>query len=1606
MGIIMWKDIDIVVVIVFFFVLSSSLLDVATELCNVRDSATVLVHSEDVWDTILLLTRQVVASSKRKSNLEEDTSQIWKNFNIHAALCNLLTIAVSHKNLLLRKAYIERIMTCSSSTQRLLMSLIERKKRGIPRYRTPSKSVKNRPQEFASLSGKKATSVAESLLASPTNHALSTPPKVSSFQDSVGGTAIAYDSKDTKSPFQQRKQLFENQTPPSRHARSPATGQSERKSKSTISGLSPPNFLRRGDHPSGGTGQDSFSSAIPQSPPTQAPPPSSERLHRSCNGLFSPGLGDTAEYETQVQNLRDENQDLIQQLRRSRKKEEEFSKKVDDMESKFRQELLKVERESIEHLQRSKEEYQNKISNVQRELAEVTEELSRAREERDLLTKLKDEIEVMSHMKSQLDETTERLRTYKEKVQHLSDVKDALQREQEAHARSVDENLRLKNEVQAFQPVKRQLDEYKEKAIDMEVRYTDCHTELAKLREQKISSSDINQQMELYVLAQEEEIQELRRRVKQNDDATKGDGTAVGEGISELNPELKAEVISLRNENMYLRAFAKKREVDEVVRLEQEVDDKTMLAERYKTQFLSTKNQLEDTIISLEEAKDRENKLELDVEEKIRVSERFKSQYLNTKEQLESTQMSLQESKNRESKLRSELADSFAKIKVIQEEVDELSNQLVKRSEELNAGIGRESKLEEELAVWAGEAKNAQEHANDLSRRLKKSHAELEESHNRESELLEQVAQYKKNVESLEGSCTNLSDELKQRSVDLDQCQVRVSALEKSIAEWTDRAEESHEHAKNVSSQLVKCQQQLESRKEDVAELEATLLEVSALKNDADENSSRLQQELDRTTKTLEETFASLKQSKACESSLKNEIADLSCRAEDAETISRQRMELVQCTREKVQDLEETICALENEKKVVLSDVQNLTEASKETEATMRSLESELEETRSSLNDTEEKLAESQALVDHLKAEVATSKVDYQAVNEKLFAAEDLTRKLQDELVDTRELLKSAQEQVKAVEVREASTVAEVERCQEVMSQLESNLETEINARNGERTKLEESIAENTKLKEEIETQKEELIKKLDSEKEKVGKLKQELNTCQDSLNAMHITLGSSNHREKMLKHEISKLEDKLNETENNLAKARTEIEVSLRESSQSLDSVRQVLSANAEKELSKLQQNMNQLLEDERKAKREQDEAYKEKIKLLTEENHVELMRLTEMNEKEIEKNTEEFRSEIGRIHAEYDEVRASMEKKAGEEKADLMEKGKGMIKDIREKLEKENQDLSDDVTFLTEKLLKEEDDKKRLGIQFQTKIVEYKRKLQAVTGRVNILSSENTDFEDRVKLLERERGKLREENDRYRRQLGGRSGSDSVLQNQVDMLQTEFQNAIDENRELKKRLKNQAQNPYGSTSEDSATNRYGRNTTNQHSTLVQLRAEYEETIDSMNSEKRELIMKNSAALTDVQKAEKRTWEVEQENTKLKQDLTSIKLSNERLENLLSNVQEESENLGHISTYSNISISEMSSIPQPPSELGDDSFIGKIMDRSFQKEDGVLSANREHMNAGSSGSNTMDKNAAATGGFTSTEVVTKRWMHSASLQTPYRSRPIIQKKPNDPPEN
>jgi chromosome segregation ATPase len=1679
---------------------SSAILDAAAEVCNIADYSTTS-HAEeevDIWVTILSLTRKT-ASNRRKSIDPPKTNapNPWKDCNKYAALGNLLSIAVSHKELELRKAYIERIMKLSPTTQRLLMSMLEKRKK---LKKTPSKSAKKRPTSLT-------PQVRKILGASPGGN---------------NGKSKSYYERHTSTspngPTDDRYTFSGKRDKSANNTQKGGSGSSQPHKSTEGTSVSSPNILRRSSPESPDMHRrnfhDAFGSPVQQLSAKRMPPPSSERQRNGQNAtrnVFSPGLGDTAEYESQVQSIRDENEELARELKRSRQKEEEFQTKMDDLDEYFRKEMLKVEREARERDDKTRQECQSQVSEIQVQLVQVTEECTVARNERDELAKVKDEMEVMSHNNVLLEETTERLRTYKEKVEQLSDIKDALQREEEAHSRSVEENLRMKNELTNLQPLKRQLEEYKTRAVDAEVRLTDCQDELAKLKEQKLASSDVNTQMEQYVMAQEAEIKELLRRVQQNDAANE-DGSGVGDGMSELNPELKTEILSLRNENKQLRTFVEKRQDDEVFKLEQNAEDKNMLAERYKDQFLSTKDKLESTEISLTDSKNRESKLQEEVSTTTKLAERYKSQFTSTKSQLESTQLSLQDSKSRESSLREELADSLTKIKRTQIEVEEISTQLSKCTEDLKAGIDRESKLEKELASWTGEAKSLQERSNELSRELTMKTKGLEDSMKQESVLSEDKSKLKEEICLLRQRCTALTDDLQHCTIELEQSHCRESKLEISVKEWMERVQESDKHTQRISANLQQHTEELKQSKQMIARLETDLKESSVLNIKGEESIEKLENELLETKLSLEKTCKSLDQNMQRYLDLQNNLADMTARAEDAENVSTQRIELVQSTREKLKiaeqeidvlvkekedltfsvdkwtsqteearnvnaDLERTlekthdlmkntedkleeaqasIEVLGKEKAVLTTSVAKWTKETDETKCLAKSVRRELDETICSLNNAEEMLSQSQVLNNHRTSQIETLSSENQKLRNKISHDENLIDSLRNELIETNESIRSSDESIKqlegrhklsserlkdteksvanlqndlletqeildssqqnaqkleergillnkqleeaersiqtlqnelleakenlkstqetaiAMEERERLSSEQLEHAEQMLSELEDSFEKEVEAGS---SALKKSEIDKSKLKDDFDSREEKLLQSLESEKEKGSKLKQELGEVKNKMNIMQDSLSSLQHREKMLQHEATKLEDKKRECENEISNLKASMDEALKQSSKSLESVREMMTAKLQKELEELQQNMNELLENERKANREQNNLHKDQITKLNQRYNQETLRLNEDNNVEFEKYAEVKEMELKQMKEEYEENIISMEISAKEERQKLMETGKGMMNKIKEKKEKEIKDLCDDVTFLEKRIIKEEDEKKRLAQQFQTKIIEYKKKLQVASGRINTLSADNNDFEDRVKYLGREKLKLREENDRYRRQLGGRSGSDSALNSQLETLQNEFKNAIDENRELKRKMQGQEFRSLSSVGEESSSRHYTRNRPNQ-STLLQLRSEYEETIESLNDEKRELIMKNSAAITDVQKAEKRAWLIEQDYSVLKQDLTSLKLSNERLENMLASRQENA-SPGHASFTQNLSAFEDSAIPKPPIPEMASQFDDASSNGILGTNQGFTNRNDAHMNYGS----------------TSPDQDSKRFVQSTALHSPYRSR-------------
>jgi len=1417
--------------------------EVALEIGGLEDGEeSTMAYSGDMWDTVLALTRSSASSPKRKS-LEpptSDTPHCWEYYTAHKALSNLLDGAVSHKDLELRTIYIERIMSLTAETQRVLMSLIEKRKR---RNRTTGTPGTKRVRRHTFTPTKK------------------TPLK----KTTPNEKRRQFGSSNSRSPFtpidRKRTKAADNITP-----------------KSTERGQVL--IDEKADKRLGRTPSMKIVGAHMDTPGSEARPTlNSNNFHGS---LFSPGLGDTKLFEQEVRSLREQNEELTRKLEKSKTVEEKLNEKLDELDSNFKKEMIKAEVEAQRKLEEQNDALQQEVTDLQSKLGKLSHQYAMAEHAQKELAGMKDEMDLLAHTKTMFTDTSERLRNAKEKLQQLTDVKDALEREEQAHAKSVQECIRLENELQNMIPLKHQLQEYKERAANAEVKTSELQDELTKLKEQRLCNSDSNDHLRNILGANQDEIVELRRRLADGNIADEDVASnGLGEGMSELNPDVKEELFRLRHENLKLRDFFEKRQDDSVSKLEKECEDQSLLHERYKDQFLSTKNQLESTLDTLQDSRDRE------------------------------------------SKLRTDLSVSMEKTKQAQNMVEEVSKQLARTTETLNASTGREAKLENELSAWVDQTKSLQEELNDLTSEQHKNATELELCQSREGDLKQEQLMLEKELNAAESKGEKLENALNQCQADLQSSQQHQMHLRDQVKAWKDKVSLAEARRMDTQNQLTECRGQLASSQGAFQQVQSQLVELTDQKEKLDSQVNYLKQSLTNATDVTVETRNALSSAKEENKRLETELVDMVSRVEDAETVSKQRLELVQSTREKLKATRSEVDALEEQDEKNASIINSLREEREHHISEIALLEDRLAQAQHDLIDTKDELQGSKRAAEALKAknEEQTGFIDEWKA--KAEGAEKFVDKLQDELAKTRELLLGTQQKLQTSKSNEAYLEDELSKTENTIHGLEQQLATESSARKALQQEIKDAWAGVASSKSDIEEMKASFLSQIEEERRLLGKQKQDLFVSQESLSQVKGLLGSSEHREKMLELQIGKLRDEREELQRQVQSMEDEKIAVLAQSELSWEAKREELISKREKDMNELQVNMNSLLEDERRAKRQVEEMYQKEIQDVKKGIDQELDEVKNISQEELQLASKQYDEKLCLIKQDYELKLSDLRIKADNENEQLLEKGKGMLKDVRSKAKEELNSLREDFAELEGRLEEERKEKQAHANQFKAKLIEYKKKLQFATNRVSSLTMDTDELEEKVQLLERQQFKLQEENDQYRRQLGGRYGPDSKVQGQLEFLQKEFKVAMEETRELRKKLK---QAGAGTTSfsglssinegrdDEDMDRSYSRDAVNQ-STLVQLRTEYEDTIEALNDEKRELVMKNSVAITDVQKAEKRAWESEKENENLKHEMASLNLQVERLEHMLSSAEENEG--GSVSVYP--SLSEVSSVPKPP---------------------------------------------------------------------------------------
>ncbi len=1065
--------------------------------------------------------------------------------------------------------------------------------------------------------------------------------------------------------------------------------------------------------------------------------------------------------QREIQDLKTKHTELINELSVARQRENQLSGKLDEVESKYLAERLKVESESLKKESRLRDEIENEKRILQEEIMQLRDQLRGTESAKDQLVALQDEVDVLRHSSERLKHTEEQLRKLKDKLEILGDTKAALEREEEAHSAAVSKCLSLENELSNLQPLRRQLEEYKARAVDAEVKLADCESSLCDLKEENVNLTDLNKELQKGVLLQQEDADEMRRKLLRDGEHLRGEG--LGDGINEFNPVLKEELLRLRNENIRLKAFAEKREEDAVQKMEEKLDDSDRLATQFKEYYVHTKRKLEETETCKRKTED---------------------QLFSTNGLLKETQETLQTTQN--------------KLKITQGELDEKKETLTKTSNELFSTRGLLKETQEILQTTQNKLKITQDNLDDTKHCLATTKEEMFVT----SGLL------KETQETLQTT----QNKLKRTQDDLD----------------------------DAKDTVVKTDENKEILEKKLASTELTL----ATTNDA----------LSNTQRTLFTTNEAL--------------------TEREQSLSRTKR-LLDDTREQKAKLEATLSKTQ----------EDLCETTKKLERN----EHELETTTKELLDTKNNLQHSDENLREVRASGEQLKLNLTQTEEKLSQTKKLLEKTDENLIDVQKSYDDSQKKLSRITEEKKNVEQELESTKKSLNETATSLEMTTLSLEENKKSLSSSLEREASLEEEITGIKNSLNQTSTILKEKTNEL-----------NATLKIVTCSN--QKIEKLEASNVQLKQDIKDERLASQKASIEAE-----RILQSTKRNLVDKSRNEHNSLETRLKREFNEERNR-------FKENIERITLElNNSEVKSSQIISDlrkdfsNKMRESREKFQEEICVTENEFKSKLAIQIKEAAEERENLVEKGKNMIKEIKSEYKNKIRETIDSyeekISKKNEEQAKFLEDQKVYEEKAKALISKYKHKLSVAQEQQNDTSTKYDALHVSMKKLEREKMTLKGENEKLKKQISGRYGSDSNSNNELSMLQKEFNILLEENRRLKHEKASEVNfSTYldNSTSDLMHASDFNDETNvsqsynigdhrdsvgNNNSTIALLRTEYEDTIEKLKDEKRELIMRNSAAASDAQRSEQKVWDLENDIEKLKNEVTSLKLNLERSE-------------------------------------------------------------------------------------------------------------------------
>ena len=798
-------------------------------------------HSPDrIWQELL----QDTVVRARPDNFQDVSSSSGEMQNAILkvrVLSNMLDCVVNHPDLTERRKYIGRVLKLSKSIQRRLMNMIEKRVLDSRKndHSQPSKQQMRTPSS-SSRKSLGSSSTPRPILRSDAKYSTPTEEK----------TTYSTPSRSMGSPQPTRPEPVASQK--STPSRLPATPNAQ---AVKFAPMTTPGSVYGG-------GDMEFMS------PTQV--------------MDSPAMA-----QRYMQQMQRHNADLQAQL--DNFKEKEKSRKGE--EERFRQQMMKIESSYLNRQHEMEDEYHSQIRQLKSRLEEVDRERVENSHASLDMKKMQDELEVGRHAQVALKEAKERIRGYRLRVEEFQDVKEALQREEEAHGKAVEDVVRLQNEVQALQPLKRQLEDYKTRAIEAEVKLVECQESLRRLELEFEDSNEEKSSMFQESRMQKQQLEEMVQRIKEETQRSieSSSGGGLGEGMSELNPKVKAELIRLRNENLQLRAFAAKRQDDAVEQLESKLDDSRRFADKYKSEFVQTKDRLVTTENELNQIRKESTRQINDLRSQLRAFE-TKISFLTTeledsstdliqvREMLEQSNGKVELLTTEKKQLSENLKDKVALIDQGRQQLEFLSDDLHATKEKLEKTEKLYSETRETANSWEQNAKQmesefikSQEELQEVEEQLSLAQKTLRETQAELKEAMDQLEKEQQSNQDLEAILKDeresnqkalaatkeiLSNKLQQELNDQSQ---QLNSILDEERRAKDRAEEEMKRA--IDEVKSEKQVEIQAIQEHVTKLqdEAQKRE-NELKNKAEQAARQASEKLNETIRKGKDMIEKLKE--------------------------------------------------------------------------------------------------------------------------------------------------------------------------------------------------------------------------------------------------------------------------------------------------------------------------------------------------------------------------------------------------------------------------------------------------------------------------------------------------------------------------------------------------------------------------------------------------------------------------------------------------------------------------------------------------------------------------------------------------------------------------